>query len=200
MFLTRLGETRMPKIVCYIWPMGITSKNVAITRFLDNFKTNLLQNISKRLLLPIKRASVEIIPITIYWPQDGESGCKSSSTKIMVLEMALRLKVWLNSSQRSQRMGLRMSVVFFNTFPHSSPLHHLIFPFLSVEYGLISVLNRIINVSQGSDGAAAVLLAQRSVAKCLGLPILGKFVSASTVGVPPRIMVVGPAYAIPRVL
>jgi len=56
------------------------------------------------------------------------------------------------------------------------------------------------NASQVSDGAAAVLLARRSVAKKLGLPILGKFVSAATIGVPPRIMGVGPAYAIPRVL
>ena len=51
-----------------------------------------------------------------------------------------------------------------------------------------------------SDGAAAVLLARRSVAKRLGLPILGKFVTAIAVGVPPRIMGVGPAYAIPKVL
>ncbi|KAJ7184105.1 acetyl-CoA acetyl transferase [Mycena filopes] len=56
------------------------------------------------------------------------------------------------------------------------------------------------NASQVSDGAAAVLLARRSVAKKLGLPIIGKFVSAATIGVPPRIMGVGPAYAIPRVL
>lgn len=44
------------------------------------------------------------------------------------------------------------------------------------------------NASQVSDGAAAVLLARRSVAKKLGLPILGKFVTAAVVGVPPRIM------------
>jgi acetyl-CoA acyltransferase 1 len=56
------------------------------------------------------------------------------------------------------------------------------------------------NASQISDGAAAVLLARRSVAKRLGLPIVGKYVAAATVGVPPRIMGVGPAYAIPRVL
>ncbi|RDB16444.1 3-ketoacyl-CoA thiolase, peroxisomal [Hypsizygus marmoreus] len=56
------------------------------------------------------------------------------------------------------------------------------------------------NASQVSDGAAAVLLARRSVAKRLGLPIVGKFVGAATIGVPPRIMGVGPAYAIPRVL
>lgn len=56
------------------------------------------------------------------------------------------------------------------------------------------------NASQVSDGASAVLLARRSVAEKLGLPILGKFVCASVVGVPPRIMGVGPAFAIPKVL
>ncbi|KAF8517191.1 thiolase [Hysterangium stoloniferum] len=56
------------------------------------------------------------------------------------------------------------------------------------------------NASQVSDGAAAVLLTRRSAAKRLGLPILGKFVTAAVVGVPPRIMGVGPAYAIPAVL
>ena len=56
------------------------------------------------------------------------------------------------------------------------------------------------NASQISDGAAAVVLARRSVAKRLGLPIVGKYVAAAVVGVPPRIMGVGPAYAIPKVL
>lgn len=56
------------------------------------------------------------------------------------------------------------------------------------------------NASQVSDGAAAVLLMKRSKAQSLGLPIIGKFVAASVVGVPPRIMGVGPAYAIPAVL
>ena len=56
------------------------------------------------------------------------------------------------------------------------------------------------NASQVSDGAAAVLLARRSVAKRLGLPIVGKYVTSSVVGVPPRIMGVGPAFAIPKVL
>jgi acetyl-CoA acyltransferase 1 len=56
------------------------------------------------------------------------------------------------------------------------------------------------NASQVSDGAAAVLMTRRSVAKRLGLPIVGKFVTAATVGVPPRIMGVGPLYAIPKAL
>lgn len=56
------------------------------------------------------------------------------------------------------------------------------------------------NASQVSDGAAAVLLMKRRKAKELGLPVLGKFVSFAVAGVPPRIMGVGPAYAIPKAL
>ncbi|KAL7410414.1 thiolase [Mrakia frigida] len=56
------------------------------------------------------------------------------------------------------------------------------------------------NASQVSDGAAAVLLVRRSVAVKLGLPILGKFVTCAYAGVPPKIMGIGPAVAIPKVL
>ncbi|KAB2579394.1 Thiolase [Lasiodiplodia theobromae] len=56
------------------------------------------------------------------------------------------------------------------------------------------------NASQVSDGAAAVLLMKRSTALKLGQTILGKFVQASVVGVPPLLMGVGPAAAIPVVL
>ncbi|TMW62055.1 hypothetical protein Poli38472_009548 [Pythium oligandrum] len=56
------------------------------------------------------------------------------------------------------------------------------------------------NSSQVSDGAAAVLLMRRSVAKHLGLPVLGKFVSFAVAGVPPSVMGVGPAFAIPEAL
>ncbi|GMM35191.1 acetyl-CoA C-acyltransferase [Saccharomycopsis crataegensis] len=56
------------------------------------------------------------------------------------------------------------------------------------------------NSSQVSDGAALVLLARRSVAETLSLPIVGKYVSTQVVGVPPEIMGVGPAYAIPKLL
>ncbi|KAH8829394.1 Thiolase, N-terminal domain-containing protein [Flagelloscypha sp. PMI_526] len=54
------------------------------------------------------------------------------------------------------------------------------------------------NASQVTDGAAAVLMTRRSKAKELGLPILGKYCSFVTAGVPPRVMGIGPAYAIPK--
>lgn len=56
------------------------------------------------------------------------------------------------------------------------------------------------NSSQVSDGVAGVLLTRRSVANEMGLPIIGKYVAFQSVGVPPEIMGVGPAYAIPKVL
>lgn len=53
------------------------------------------------------------------------------------------------------------------------------------------------NASQVSDGAALVLLARRSSAERLRLPILATFRSFAAVGVEPAIMGVGPAAAIP---
>lgn len=51
-----------------------------------------------------------------------------------------------------------------------------------------------------SDGAAAVLVMKRSTAKKLNLPILGIFHSFAVIGVPPSLMGIGPAYAIPLAL
>ena len=55
------------------------------------------------------------------------------------------------------------------------------------------------NASQVSDGAAAVLLMRRSQANKLGLKVMGRFRAFAVSGVPPQIMGVGPAYAIPKV-
>ena len=56
------------------------------------------------------------------------------------------------------------------------------------------------NASQVTDGAAAVILARRSTADRLGLKVLGRFHGFATAGVPPHVMGIGPAYAIPEVL
>ena len=53
------------------------------------------------------------------------------------------------------------------------------------------------NSSQVTDGAAAVHLARRDVAKKLGLKIYGRLLSFTVAGVPPEIMGIGPAVAIP---
>ena len=56
------------------------------------------------------------------------------------------------------------------------------------------------NSSQVTDGASACIMMTRKEANKLGLRILGKIISHAAVGVPPEIMGVGPAYAIPRAL
>jgi acetyl-CoA acyltransferase 1 len=56
------------------------------------------------------------------------------------------------------------------------------------------------NASQITDGAAAILLMKRSRAEELGQEVVGKFVGATIVGLEPRIMGIGPSYAIPKIL
>jgi len=56
------------------------------------------------------------------------------------------------------------------------------------------------NASQVSDGAAAVLLMRRSEAERLKMPIIGVFRGYKVTGVPPEIMGIGPAVAIPELL
>lgn len=54
------------------------------------------------------------------------------------------------------------------------------------------------NSSQISDGASATLLMRRDVATRLGYKPIAKFLGSAVAGVPPRVMGIGPAYAIPR--
>eukprot|EP00405_Crypthecodinium_cohnii_P042041 CAMPEP_0206552706 /NCGR_PEP_ID=MMETSP0325_2-20121206/16233_1 /ASSEMBLY_ACC=CAM_ASM_000347 /TAXON_ID=2866 /ORGANISM="Crypthecodinium cohnii, Strain Seligo" /LENGTH=463 /DNA_ID=CAMNT_0054052617 /DNA_START=86 /DNA_END=1477 /DNA_ORIENTATION=- len=56
------------------------------------------------------------------------------------------------------------------------------------------------NASQVSDGAALCLMARRSTAKAMGLPIIARFRSFAVVGVDPKLMGIGPAFAIPKAL
>lgn len=53
------------------------------------------------------------------------------------------------------------------------------------------------NSSQISDGASAITLVRRSVAEELGLKPMGRFIGTSVVGLPPNVMGMGPAFAIP---
>ena len=56
------------------------------------------------------------------------------------------------------------------------------------------------NSSQTSDGAAAVVLMSKEKAAALKLKPMAVFRSFAVAGVPPEIMGVGPAYAVPKVL
>jgi acetyl-CoA acyltransferase 1 len=56
------------------------------------------------------------------------------------------------------------------------------------------------NSSQVSDGAAAVLLASRAAATKAGIAPIAVLRGSAVVGVPPEVMGVGPAFAIPKAL
>merc|ERR1719389_1408186 len=56
------------------------------------------------------------------------------------------------------------------------------------------------NASQTTDGAAACLLMRRSKAEELKIPVLASLRATALIGVPPDVMGIGPAYAIPEVL
>ncbi|HEX8608182.1 MAG TPA: acetyl-CoA C-acyltransferase, partial [Pedobacter sp.] len=56
------------------------------------------------------------------------------------------------------------------------------------------------NSSQTSDGAAFVLVVSEKKMKELGVEPIARLVSYSVAGVPPRIMGIGPIYAIPKAL
>ena len=56
------------------------------------------------------------------------------------------------------------------------------------------------NSSQMSDGAAAAIVMSGERARTLGAKPLARFLGFATAGVPPEIMGIGPAYAIPKVL
>ncbi len=56
------------------------------------------------------------------------------------------------------------------------------------------------NSSQTSDGAAALVLMSKERAEKMGVKPLATFRSFAVAGVPPEIMGVGPAYAVPKVL
>ncbi len=56
------------------------------------------------------------------------------------------------------------------------------------------------NSSQTSDGAAALVLMSKERADALGLKPMAFFRAFAVAGVPPEVMGIGPAYAIPKVL
>ena len=91
----------------------------------------------------------------------------------MACETVSPRRAWRSSSPRFQRLAALTPVSRCRQESHAG---------VHVAWHLAG------NASQVSDGAAAVLLARRSAAKRLGLPVIAKFVSAAVVGVPPKIM------------
>jgi acetyl-CoA C-acetyltransferase len=56
------------------------------------------------------------------------------------------------------------------------------------------------NASGINDGAAALLIGSREAGEAAGVKPIARIISGASAGVPPRVMGVGPAYAIPKAL
>jgi acetyl-CoA acyltransferase 1 len=116
----------------------------------------------------------EIVPVTTRWQEVDKQGNKIGEEKIITV---------------SEDDGIRANASF-------EGLQKLKPAFAADGTSTAG------NSSQVSDGAAATLLMSRSTATQLGLAdsIIGKFVSAVTVGCRPDEMGIGPALAIPKLL
>lgn len=117
---------------------------------------------------------------------------QSLCTKMKGSDPPQRWKAWQSWNLPSKRMEALQQV--------SSVVPFVLFLWFTCPYWNKKHFNRSLptgNASQVSDGAAAVLLAKRSKAAQLGLPVLGVLRSFAVVGVPPDVMGIGPAYAIP---
>lgn len=176
-----------PAAVDCLLPMGITSENVASDFGVPRAKQDEFAARSFQKAAAAQKAGkveAEILPIQVSWTDP-----KTQQKKTIVVDRDDGTRDGVTAESLAKLKPV---------FVKDGCTHAGTFNFLFVQICNLSATAG--NASQISDGAAAVLLARRSVAKRLGLPIVGKFVFAAVVGVPPRIMGVGPLYAIPKVL
>lgn len=160
-----------------IMAMGLTSENVA-KRYGVGRKEQDEFAVESHLRAAKARESGhfkdEIVPVTTRWQEVDKQGNKIGEEKIITV---------------SEDDGIRANASF-------EGLQKLKPAFAADGFSTAG------NSSQVSDGAAATLLMSRSTATELGLTgsIIGKFVSAVTVGCKPDEMGIGPALAIPKLL
>jgi acetyl-CoA acyltransferase 1 len=162
--------------------MGITSENVAaefgVPRGAQGaFAVRSFQN-------PVATQKLEISRVKSSLPEQGDRDASETKQKVLV------------DADDGIRDGVTAETLV-KLFTKDGCTHAGKCPC----FADILLLNLLLgNASQVSDGAATILLAHRSVVSCLGLPILGKCVAPAVLGVPPRVMGVGPVYAIDRLL
>lgn len=155
----------------------------------------------------------EIVPVTTTITDDKgnektitvhqDEGIRPSTTleALAKLKPAFKKNGTTTAGKASQYIEsfLIKDLVVGNVSCSPSPFAVLVTRFDQAEV-MILVTFLTGNSSQVSDGAAAILLAKRSKAAELGLPVLGVLKSFAVVGVPPEVMGIGPAYAIPIAL
>lgn len=160
-----------------IMPMGLTSENVAerygVSRA-DQDAFAVESHVRAARARQNGHFAQEIVPVTTWFQETDKAGNKVGDPKQVTV---------------TEDDGIRASV----NIESLAKLKPAFKPDGASTAG---------NSSQISDGAAATLLMRRSTATELGLTnqIIGKFVSATTVGCKPDEMGIGPALAIPKLL
>jgi len=160
-----------------IMAMGLTSENVAKRYGVGRKEQDEFAVESHRRAAAARARGDfkdEIVPVTTRWQEVDKQGTKVGEEKIVTV---------------SEDDGIRANA----SFEGMAKLK----PAFAADGASTAG-----NSSQVSDGAAAALLMSRSTAAALGLEsfIMGKFVSAVTVGCRPDEMGIGPALAIPKLL
>uniref|UniRef100_A0A8C3I035 acetyl-CoA C-acetyltransferase n=1 Tax=Chrysemys picta bellii TaxID=8478 RepID=A0A8C3I035_CHRPI len=202
-------------------PMGMTSENVAERFSISRKKQDDFAMASQQKAARAQQMGLfknEIIPVRTTVKDDQgnqktitvlqDEGIRPSTT----LEGLAKLKPAFkeNGSTTAGKHSKSMNSYFWiSVLLACSVSHFVILPvppaLLVTKHAQAKVILSVKylptgNSSQVSDGAAAVLLAKRSKAAQLGLPVLGVLKSYAVVGVPPDVMGIGPAYAIPVAL
>lgn len=170
------GLAENPEMVKCMIPMGITNENVAAKYLIsrerqDVFAADSYEKAEKA--VSAGKFKLEILPIEAYLREDDEDEDEDEP----------KVKTITVDTDEGPRKGV--------TAQSLSKLK----PAFSADG-----VTHAGNASQVSDGAAGVILMRRSLAEKKGYPIVGKYVLCSAVGVPPEIMGIGPAVAIPEVL
>ncbi|KAF4122750.1 acetyl-CoA acyltransferase 1 [Geosmithia morbida] len=164
-----------------VMPMGLTSENIAARYSVSRADQDAFAAESHRRAARARGSGAfdaEIRPVTTrFRPVDSESGRTGEEERTVTV---------------TADDGIREGA-------STQALARLRPAFLPEDQGGTSTAG---NSSQVSDGAAATLLMRRGTAAQLGLDghIIGRFVSALSVGCDPDEMGVGPAVAIPRLL
>ncbi|KAH9809692.1 Thiolase, N-terminal domain-containing protein [Melampsora americana] len=161
-----------------VFPMGWTSENVA-----NDFKIT-REKMDEFALLSHQRASraqssglfqEEIMPLEAYVAiSQGNDSTESTKREKKMISVDDGIR---HGSTAQQLAKIRPA------FPQWPPSH--------TSGG---------NASQITDGGAVVLLMSRRKAEELKCKILAKYINTQVVGLPPRIMGIGPSLAIPKLL
>ncbi len=157
----------------YYWGMGLTAEAVAREYKVSREDQDLFayQSHQKALkALENKLFEPEIVPIEVEHVYVDESGRKRTRTYTVDTDEGPRKDTSLEALARLRPVFAARG---------------------SVTAG---------NASQMSDGAAFVLVMSEDKVKELGLEPIARMVSYAAVGVPPRIMGIGPVHAIPAAL